>query len=489
MHTISMPQINILVGLGCSVLYLSALICNSYPMAVIVANVIYIYIIIYCLHNMRRNILVLTFCASFMFFFLGQPTLSFLFYNDQFSMPINSSASIWWGINSAFLAMLGILLGSSINISVPMYRKIEKNNFKQNTKYIQILFEYLSYLALFSNFYISCKKMLYMLNYGYVAYFAYYDMSDCNLFARFWARALFLCLSIYLATLPSKKKSAFVLILYVLSMFPNVLGGGRGGFMLAIAFSFLYMYIRAQPSLHLFNNKRSWSFGKKEFLLLVTVGILFIFCSEAIEHVRTGSAAALNLNIFESLVRLIYNQSGTFCHMANAQSLREQLSEFNVFSYTLGPIIDTLLSQYISRIVFHTPAITGQNMDVLFNTQNLAHHISYLLLGNRYFDGAGVGSSYLLELYLDSGFGGIFIFNVILGVILKQIAAFPSITHLGKRIFLIYTMTTIIFLPRSSALGMIAVLFNMVNIIILLILLFTIAVIHCRSKVKVKYHA
>ena len=413
-------QINLLAGLGVTTLYLSALMCNSYPMAVVVTNLIFVYLIIYCLRNLRRQIMTLVFCASIMFFFLGQPTLSCLLYDNKFTIPINSFASVWWGINSAFLALIGILLGSSIRMKVSLNNIIQKNSYypNMNIKHIQKLFGYLCYFALFSNFYISCKKMIYMLNYGYIAYFADYDMSDCNFFARFGARSLFLCLSIYLATLPSIKKSIIVLILYILSMIPSVIGGGRGSFMLAVAFSFIYTYIRMQHSSGLSNHKCMGSGKRRWQILLIITGVLFIYFADIIGHIRMGETATLNLNPFGLLAQLIFNQSTTFCLMANAFSLSDKLEEFHVASYTLGPIFDTLRSQYIARLLFDTPSLAGQSMNVLLHTQNLSHHISYLLLGDRYFDGVGVGSSYLLELYLDSGVVGILIFNIVLGIIM-----------------------------------------------------------------------
>ena len=60
---------------------------------------------------------------------------------------------------------------------------------------------------------------------------------------------------------------------------------------------------------------------------------------------------------------------------------------------------------------------TTNSIELALESNSYAHNISYLVLKQQYLDGHGIGSSYMMEVYTDYGFVGLFITSCILGVI------------------------------------------------------------------------
>ena len=90
----------------------------------------------------------------------------------------------------------------------------------------------------------------------------------------------------------------------------------------------------------------------------------------------------------------------------------------------------------------------------------MAHHISYVLMGDQYLEGHGCGSSFLLEVYADFGLIGIAAFSLALGFFLIWLAEF------GKRgvfplAMLLSAVPGILFMARAEAIGGISFLFRM----------------------------
>ncbi|MFR5556725.1 MAG: O-antigen polysaccharide polymerase Wzy [Coprococcus sp.] len=51
-------------------------------------------------------------------------------------------------------------------------------------------------------------------------------------------------------------------------------------------------------------------------------------------------------------------------------------------------------------------------------SNNFSHNFSYLVRKDDYLNGQGWGSSYILETYVDFGYIGLILFNLILGILL-----------------------------------------------------------------------
>lgn len=85
-------------------------------------------------------------------------------------------------------------------------------------------------------------------------------------------------------------------------------------------------------------------------------------------------------------------------------------------------------------------------------SNNFSHNFSYLVRKDDYLNGQGWGSSYILETYVDFGYIGLILFNLILGILLVYMLKRLGRNTLLDTIFLL-SLTTIFLIPRAEATG------------------------------------
>ncbi|WNV58716.1 O-antigen polysaccharide polymerase Wzy [Oscillospiraceae bacterium NTUH-002-81] len=114
----------------------------------------------------------------------------------------------------------------------------------------------------------------------------------------------------------------------------------------------------------------------------------------------------------------------TFSWLCAGLAKAEQLRNRGVVSYTFGPLIDWLRHGTIARLLGADALTESNSIQNATESNILAHHLSWILLGKKkYLQGHGTGSCYILELFLDFRFWGVFLVGILLGMCL--FAFFP----------------------------------------------------------------
>ena len=106
-------------------------------------------------------------------------------------------------------------------------------------------------------------------------------------------------------------------------------------------------------------------------------------------------------------------------------------------------------------------------------------------MGDDYLDGHGIGSSYILETYLDYGYLGIIVYSFILGCYLM------IIPNLLKRIgllsiFALCSIRYLYFVPRAEALSFVKFLFRInfwVSILVFIMILIIVSVFNKKKRI------
>ena len=279
-------------------------------------------------------------------------------------------------------------------------------------------------------------------------YLAYYTSFQSKLPGIVHTIASFMkySLCIYLATLP-KKRSAFVMLLiYVLSTVPSLLIGIRNPFVLSLLFSLTYYMLR-----DFLEQKNVW-IGKLE-KILICVGIpLGIIAMVVYSFSRMGGSIAIR-NPLSLLANFFYSQGITFDVAVVGTTYGTELADICPVNYTFGGIIDYVYRGTIGQALFGTLPLTPGNSEFnALNGNSLAHALSYLANRESYLSGTGLGSTFVLETYIDFGYIGVMLFSFILGGLLVLMSQ-----AFGKRILLstiiLYALTNIFFMPRAEATG------------------------------------
>lgn len=279
-------------------------------------------------------------------------------------------------------------------------------------------------------------------------YVAYYTSFQSKLPGIVHTIASFMkySLCIYLATLPGKRNAFIMLSVYVLSTIPSLLIGMRNPFVLSLLFALTYYMLRDY-----LEGKSVW-IGKTEKILMCIAIPALMIAMIFYSYVRMGANAG-DGNIVSLLVDFFYNQGNTFDVVAVGKVYETELREMCPNSYTFGGFVDYIYRGTVGQALFGTTPLTAGNSE--FNAlhgNSLAHALSYLANKESYLAGVGLGTSFVLDTYIDYGYAGLILFSVLLGVLFVVM-----IYGFGKKVLLstiiLYSLTNLFFIPRAEAMG------------------------------------
>lgn len=359
------------------------------------------------------------------------------------------------------------------------YRVVKNKNlnFKKSKLYsfrrvesIAFVSKYLFYFTYIFNVLILRDKANFTDNNGYAELYASYSSSYpgwVEKLSQMCPTALF----IYLGTLPSKRKSFFPLVLYVISGVLSLIVGQRNNFVLNLLIVLVYLCLR-----NITDKKQRW-FGKKEIISCIVSFPVIVVILNAVSHIRFESSSAPK-SFLDGISEFFYNQGVSVNLIGYAQTLDQQFLVGK--NYTFGRIIDFLNNNSITQSIFHVPKYNSQTLESALYGNSFADSVSYILSPSRYLKGWGYGSSYLAELFHDGGYAGVIIGSFILGIILAlMIRAFK---HSILGIWMCLSMTRLLlYVPRDTSTSFFVSTFTLINILTLFII-FLIASLLCKNK-------
>src|SRR5690606_29682182 len=83
--------------------------------------------------------------------------------------------------------------------------------------------------------------------------------------------------------------------------------------------------------------------------------------------------------------------------------------------YSFGPMIEFVQSRLLHPITHDYEYLFGSNAQRALEGHQLSHSLSYAWMGDHYVQGAGLGSSAPVELWIDFGFLGVILGGAVTG--------------------------------------------------------------------------
>lgn len=248
---------------------------------------------------------------------------------------------------------------------------------------------------------------------------------------------------IYLACNPSKNKSIVVLVLYVAGSLPSVFMGSRNVIMLRVLFMGIYFILR-----ELYEKKKKW-IGRREILLVVILIPIVIMALGAMNYTREDSDVPDNSPMY-LVTDFFYKQGTSFDTVLQTVEYKERLLNDTYINYSFGEFVDFVLYNGISNKILGTEELEyGNGIKKATISNNLAHRVSYIALGESYLQGHGRGTTYFSELYLDFNVVGVLVFNIIIGWFLSRIPRFFKYSFC-RRVILLNVLMNIFMIPRMA---------------------------------------
>jgi hypothetical protein len=303
---------------------------------------------------------------------------------------------------------------------------IIKNNKLQHSPF----FEYWGFIFMLYSFpfiiYKLYLSLLYVKEYGYLAiYSGHYPEIDLPLWTRGSGTIFLIGYLMVLCSYPSNKKYIFASLIFLVYSLIGSLRGGRGEFITYII-TLIYIY-------HKFYHKKI-SLNKIiiVFLFIITFSILIGISREESKNNSIIKPADLVTYFF-------YNQGNS---IASPLTVIETSGKFKNHSF---PFIFSQLFYFYFSVLYPN---RGQTQILLEKYNDLGSIITHYLSPTAYFNGYGVGRTFISEMYDFGGFFGIVFWSVILALLIVKTEK-NFLRNKWCIIFYFGIIKTIIYLPRN----------------------------------------
>lgn len=408
---------------------------------------VYFSCVIYATHKFQKKIVLNIFLVSFYTFLLGR--FLYLFYTEDIWYSPFSESTVKNTIVILIISLVAIIIGhyvSSkyiISLKEPTSTTDQKSNFLFAMQKVSKLVFILTYIP---KLYSVVDVALFVQDYGYTERYLTYDGVSGML-----GKILILhtvAFYMYLSTNPSKKKSQNVIAAYLLYNFISLFGGARTGAVTAVLIVIYYYVYRNQKSIKESTNEK-W-ISKKIIVASIILAPASIFFLAFWGYYREGSMIE-NLTIVELFFGFFKSQGGSVNIISYSTDLISNLPSTNL-SYTFGPIINFFKHNFITNLFIEFPNYTQHTVEAALYGNNYSQTITYMVMPHNYLVGIGMGSSYIAELFVDFGYFGIIIFNLVLGNVIHMFEITKT-NKLWQRVILLLMLKSLINLPRSVAMS------------------------------------
>lgn len=396
---------------------------------------------LYCFNNIKYYIIHLIFYITIFLFLVSRPTIDYFKYG-----LINTYQEDAYRFS--FLAVIISIIG--LNIGGLLVSKKEKNkkqvdeiqkssSFINSIRKVSLVVFFVSY-----PFYLVrlVERLMYRINVSYYEYYAEFK-SELPYFTYTLSTFVVYAMCIYLATKPSKRNSTIVLGLFVTANVINLLIGTRNPFVLSLIFSFIYYFMRNQTE------KGVWIGVKEKVVLYIGTPVMMLVMG-FLNYARDGEGIG-NMSLSELLIDFIYKQGTSFGVLARGYLYGSNLPIREFRNYTFSPIIEYITRGNLGILFGGTPFVSANNsIELALESDRYAHNISYIVLGQDYLAGHGIGGSYVMEVYTDYGMIGLFLLSIIMGI--SFIFMMKSSYKPGILLFSItlLILNNLFFMPRGS---------------------------------------
>lgn len=408
--------------------------------------IIFICDLAFCITEIRNRIVVFLFHLTIFLFLLSRIIVPYM-QGSRWWVRYSIEANVF-AMYAIAISMISIIAG---DIGVDIFNKFlgEKEK-KSKRKLIKVDEKFLFCAARVA--FVICMvcflvkemdKLLIMSGHAYEEYYTIYK-TRLPFVINFPANCMPYVLCIYLSFKPSKKESFFVLLIYIISALPMLKIGVRNPFILNALFAFVYYFLRDIER----KNQEIWIGKFEKALIVLAVPVLIVFLG-SYNYLRADEK--VDMNVGDVVVDFMYKQGTTYDTVLQGYTYKDKLPYHEEQIYTLGAFSNYFYHNTFGRKIFGTEDLgNGNGLKAVYNGHSFSHAISYVVLGPRYIAGEGRGSSYIIENYLDFGYGGVAVFSIILGVICSLIPYMFG-KHWLLSTIILNIVTGIFFVPRAES--------------------------------------
>lgn len=297
------------------------------------------------------------------------------------------------------------------------------------------------YLTLPVQLLLDVEVALFVARNGYLAYYTGFHTAYPEAL-RIFGGALQIAFLCFIATNPPKRKLLIPTAAYMIEATVTLASGGRTDFVLSACIVALYVIYRH----YLHGSAEAWVSRRVKWFALVAASAIIAIIG-AVARWRAPSSERATGPI-APLLDVFYAQGVSINVIGYGFVYRAKVPHSML--YTFGPLAD-LMERHLPALVGMGPGVfTGQTVARATNSGYFSQLISYLVLGDRYLKGAGLGSSFVAELWADYSYPGIVLGSFVIGIVILALTLGLQRSWFVRAISLLL-IRQILVIPRQGA--------------------------------------
>ncbi len=380
---------------------------------------VFVLMVSYCLSHPEENVFLLCFLICFFTYLLSGQVLNRILnvYDYDFSDRIEFHTDF-----CLLISLIGLWLGYFISHKTRIVYRLSVSSSNTEVDYegsyclsVRKISRIVFYIFYVFWLLTLLDKVLYVYRYGYISYYIDYKPRVNKLIialGAFAPSAFFL----FLSTMPSKKEAKLPIALYVLYSFLTLGTGRRIHFLTGLLFVFAYYLCRNRINVETSN---PWISRRMMRAIIITIPIMII-AMYLFEYIRSDTYSG-NAGDYSPILGFFVRQGTSINVIKYAEKYKNELDPSARYSLytTIRWFHDSLLNKLMGIDLGFT--FESQSAATALHGTNLADFVSYKAMRYTYLRGGGWGSCYIAELYADFGYFGVFIGNILYGVLLDGI--------------------------------------------------------------------
>ena len=403
---------------------------------------------LYALQKLATRSMLFAFSISFFSFLMGREILqSFFGYEVEFfSKNINRHADICLLLSliSVFVSYL-VFNKDQINLNQPDMKKNQAQYLKTIRQYSYYLFWFLLFFSIIYAIFLA----LFVSSVGYIELYTAENRNATRgslllIMLNRIEQMLPVVLCCFFSTMPDKKSSDRVSKYYCIYLFLTLLSGRRGPCILGLLFLLIYYFYRN-------NNRDGIIWVQKKWMKLGVLLSPFILSALGLlSQLRVGEDITY-FSLGKSVIDFIYNNGVSINVIKRAYEFEANLNSDRFYSLHF-------LHEGVIGLIMGGGEEMGNSLVKATEGYHLAHALSFILMGDRYINGGGVGTSYVAELYHDFGYLGVVLGSLLYGFLMAKISNISQSSPFYTAIKLLI-ITQILWAPRGGFTEFITILF------------------------------
>lgn len=428
----------------------------DYNLMLISVLMVFVNNLVFSFEKIKRRIFFLMFNLVLSVFLISRPFISML------------RGAIWWNfkksdvdfaIISLYVTLVFLFIGALITDRFVVARSgwisqcLCKKTNDEFIKKLRIVSALVFYFALLSELLLTIEKINFLRGKSYMEYCQEFE-THMPLIVRGFSGFVLPALCIFLSTKPKKEVAFIPLALYFLDGIPTLMTGARNAIVLRAIFVVLYYFSRdyiVKSKLKTRGKIKKW-LGRLEttaIALCIPAAIVFLGMYNYIRDRLTATGGGIGFFIMD----FFYKQGISFDILAIGHSAMHSLPNVVPKCYTFGPIIDGIFHSTIAVTLFGAVNLEPGTVAKAIYGNSFADSMAYTVMRDRFKEGYGLGSSYILDTFADFGWIGVVISSILIGVLCILLYKWLRSESWLLSTVSLMIISSLYFLPRAEAMS------------------------------------